>query len=511
LARAQAVAPRVRLDPNTASAIADICQRLDGLPLALELAAAHAQLLPPAALRDRLTSSLGLARRRDLPERQRTMAATLDWSHDLLTRDEQRLMRRLSVFAGGFTLDAAAQVAGEDDDVLPALAGLVEQSLVLPDDAPEARYRMLEPVRQYAAERLERAGEAGLLRARHADYIADLAAAARLGLRGGDQAEWVRRLEREHGNLRVALATLRERGEPSRMARLGANIWLFWGLRGYAVEALGWMDAVVRGPGAGELAAADQAAVQLALAGLRYAGGDVPGTRAAAGAAVDAARAADDLEPVLSEALLIQGAAAVFAGDLAAASVPLAEAAHRAESRDDAFVLAQTRFAQGQLEFRAGSVAASLHRLADAERIARRFGLPFTLAVVLNMQAEVAELTDADDLVTLDQLTEAAELAAEVGTTWSMVYTLAALAVLAARRSLLEVATVLFAAAEATAEASSLPLSFPPSREGVDHWLGVVREHLDTETWRRAQESGRTLPPSAVAGLARQIRASGPG
>ena len=132
LARAQAVAPRVRLDPDTAPAIADICQRLDGLPLALELAAAHAHLLPPAALRDRLTSSLGLARSRELPERQRTMAATLDWSHDLLTRDEQRLLRRLSVFAGGFTLDAAAQVAGEEDDVLPALAGLVEQSLVLP-------------------------------------------------------------------------------------------------------------------------------------------------------------------------------------------------------------------------------------------------------------------------------------------------------------------------------------------------------------------------------------------
>ena len=174
-------------------------------------------------------------------------------------------------------------------------------------------------------------------------------------------------------------------------------------------------------------------------------------------------------------------------------------------------MLAQTRFAQGQLEFRAGSVAASLERLAEAERIGRRSGLPFTLAVVLNMQAEVAELTDADDLVTLDQLTEAAELAAEVGTTWSLVYTLAALAVLAARRSLLELAAVLFASAEATAEASSIPLSFPPSREGVDHWISVVHEQLDAETWRRAQESGRTLPPSAVADLARQIRASGPG
>jgi len=174
-------------------------------------------------------------------------------------------------------------------------------------------------------------------------------------------------------------------------------------------------------------------------------------------------------------------------------------------------VLAQVRFAQCQLEFRAGSAAASLSHLAEAERIARRSGLPFTLAVVLNMRAEMAEFTGAGDLATLDQLTEAAELAAEVGTTWSLVYTLADLAVLAARWSLLETAATLFAAAEATAEASSVRVSFPPSREGVDHWLGVVREQLDAETWRRAQESGRTLPPSAVADLARQIKASGPG
>ena len=398
LARAQAVAPRVRLDPGTAPAIADICQRLDGLPLALELAAAHAHLLPPAALRDRLTSSLDLARSRDRPERQRTMAATLDWSHDLLTRDEQRLMRRLAVFAGGFTLDSAAQVAGEEGDVLPALAGLVEQSLVLPHDAPEARYRMLEPVRQYAADRLERAGETDRLLDRHADYVCDLGAAARAGLRGGQQTEWVRRLDREHGNVRVGLATLRERGDLGRMARLGADMWFFWGLRGYAIEGLGWMDGIVGDPRAANLAAAERAAVQLALAGLRYAGGDVAGTRSAARAAVAAALATGADNPLLAEALLLQGGGAVFAGDLTAAAAPLAEAATRAESRGDGFVLGQVRFAQGQLEFRAGSVAASLSRLAEAEQIARRSGLPFTLAVVLNMRAEMAEFTGADDL-----------------------------------------------------------------------------------------------------------------
>ena len=125
--------PALQLTAATAPAVAAICRRLDGLPLALELAAAHARLLPPAALLDRLSSALRLVRSRDLPERQRTMTATLDWSHDLLTRDEQRLLRRLSVFAGGFSLAAAEQVAGDDGAVFAVLAGLVEQSLVAPD------------------------------------------------------------------------------------------------------------------------------------------------------------------------------------------------------------------------------------------------------------------------------------------------------------------------------------------------------------------------------------------
>ena len=147
--------------------------------------------------------------------------------------------------------------------------------------------------------------------------------------------------------------------------------------------------------------------------------------------------------------------------------------------------------------------------LAETEQIARRFGLPFTLAATLNMQATVAEVTDDDDLA-LELLTEAAELAADVGTTWSLVYTLPALAVLAARRSLPELAAVLFAAAESITEATSVVASFAPSREGPDHWLAVVRAQLDAEVWRRAQESGRALSPSAVPDLARRIRASAP-
>jgi predicted ATPase len=201
LERARAVDPGLELNAANARAVAAICGRLDGLPLALELAAAHARLLPPPALLDRLSSALTLVRSRDLPERQRTMTATLDWSHDLLTRDEQRLLRRLSVFAGGFSLAAAEQVAGDDGSVLPVLAGLVEQSLVTPDSRGEARYRMLEPVREYASERLRAAGEVEQLRSRHADYFCALGRQAGPELRRGAQTEWLNRLARDHNNL----------------------------------------------------------------------------------------------------------------------------------------------------------------------------------------------------------------------------------------------------------------------------------------------------------------------
>ena len=508
LERARAVDPGLELTAATAPAVAAICRRLDGLPLALELAAAHARLLPPAALLGRLSSALSLVRSRDRPERHRTMTATLDWSHDLLTRDEQRLLRRLSVFAGGFSLAAAEQVAGYDGPVLAVLAGLVEQSLVTPDFRGEARYRMLEPVREYAAERLRAAEEVERLHDRHADYFCALAEQAGRELRTGTQAEWLDRLQRDHNNLRVALSTLRECGDPGRMARLGADTWLYWVLRGHAGEARAWLEDLVGDSSTTGMSAPDRAAAHLALAGLRYAVGDIPGTRAAATDAVDTGRAAQ-ADVRLAEALLLQGGAAVFQGDLAAAVAPLAESASRAQAVGDDFVLAQARFAQGQLEFQAGDLDRSTVVLAEAEAIARRAGLPFTLTVVLNMQAMVAELTGADD-VALEQLREAAAVAAEVGTTWTLVYSMPALGILAARRGLFDVAAVLFAAGAATAEASSVAVSFPPSREGVDHWLAAVRRELGPEAWARAEDTGRALSPESLADLADQIRAYGP-
>ncbi|HEV2744357.1 MAG TPA: AAA family ATPase, partial [Rubrobacter sp.] len=213
--RARAASPGFKLTPENAASVAAICWRLAGLPLALELAAAKARFLDPATLLSRLDRALSTAWARDLPERQRTMQATLDWSFGLLSEPERGLLGRLSVFAGGFTLEAAEAVgAGPDavgnaggEDVLDLLGGLVEQSLVTvdPNAGGEARYGMLEPVRQYAREKLEQSREAqGVLR-EHAAFFLALSRRAGSEMWGPRQGEWLQRLERENGNLQAAI------------------------------------------------------------------------------------------------------------------------------------------------------------------------------------------------------------------------------------------------------------------------------------------------------------------
>lgn len=491
LDRARAAGRPITLTGTTTADVAAICRRLDGLPLALELAAAHARFLSPSALLERLDSAVSSPLTRDLPPRQRTVRATLDWSHDLLTGDEQRLLRRLSVFAGGFSLEAAQSVV--DDDVVPALVGLVEQSLVVPQDGD--RYRMLEPIRQYAADRLEQAGESAATADRAAAHFARLAASARVGLRGADQAEWLDRLDDDHDNLGAALRRLAER-ESGTAARLGADTWLYWALRGHAVEGVG---VLARVPDA--LPPADRAALHLTLAGLRFAAGDVPGTAASGTIAADAARSAGGGDDLV-EALVLAASAKVFLGDLAAAEEHLAEVGTLTEGRS--WARAHTALAASQLRFQSGDVDGAVAALADAHRLGRELGNPFTLATVLNVQASFA-LATGDDATALARWTEAAVLAAEVGTTWTLVYTVPGLAVVAARRGLLELAARLFSAGSATAEAGSVAVTFPPDLEMAGEWLAVVRTELGEDGFRRAWERGRGVRPDDVPGLAAEI------
>ena len=281
--RARAASPGFTITHENAAAVAAICWRLAGLPLALELAAAKARFLDPATMLSRLDQTLSTAWARDLPERQRTMRATLDWSHDLLSEPERELFRRLSVFSGGFTLEAAEAIGvgegGTGEEVLDLLGALVEQSLVVAQPGPggqEDRYGMLEPVRQHAREKLEQSGEVRETGRQHAAFYLTLAERAAPELVGLGQVEWLDRLERESGNLRAAISRSLDAGEPETAARFGQALLTFWWIRGYHREGRGWMEAALEGllPPALRIAA-------LQVAGpMAYMQGDYPAAEA---------------------------------------------------------------------------------------------------------------------------------------------------------------------------------------------------------------------------------------
>jgi predicted ATPase/transcriptional regulator with XRE-family HTH domain len=263
--RARAVAPTFELTAANAAAVAQICRRLDGLPLAIELAAARVKLFSPRALLDRLDRGLQLlgGGARDLPERQQTLRGTVAWSYDLLDTEEQAFFRRLSVFAGGCTLGAAEVVcrpgtdAPEDGDVLQGLASLVDNSLVSRSEAPargeneEPRFTMLETIREYAVERLESSGEAEEMHRAHALYYMSLAEAAQPEVSMHLQEEWWwTQLEEEHDNLRAALRWAVRVREAETATRLALALWRFWNLGSHPSEGRRWLEAVLALEGA---------------------------------------------------------------------------------------------------------------------------------------------------------------------------------------------------------------------------------------------------------------------
>jgi len=228
VARARAVRPDFAAD----TAVSEICRRLDDLPLALELAAARVKALSPKQILERLEQRLPLLTggARDLPERQRTLRATIAWSHELLTADEQRLFARLAVFRGGCTVEAAEVVIGAD---LDGLQSLVDKSLLRQADE---RFFMLETIREYAAEQLEASGEANELRGRHAEHFLALAEEAEPHVLGVSPVDWLDRLDRDHDNLRAALDWFESTGEIQSALRIGGAVWEFWCLRGHGRE-----------------------------------------------------------------------------------------------------------------------------------------------------------------------------------------------------------------------------------------------------------------------------------
>jgi predicted ATPase/class 3 adenylate cyclase len=257
--RSRAVKPSFGLSSGNAAAVAQICAHLDGLPLAIELAAARIKILTPQAILDRLGSRLDFLKggARDLPARHQTLRQAIDWSYDLLTDDEKAFFRRIAVFTGGCSLEAVEQVSGgvgaSGADALDAVTALVDKSLLRQEEGPgaEPRFVMLGTIREYGLECLKAAGEWESARRAHLRHFLGLAEQAEAELTGPRQSLWLDRLESEHGNLRAALSWAEEHGEAEEGLRLAAALWRFWLTRGHMREGRERLERLLALPGAG--------------------------------------------------------------------------------------------------------------------------------------------------------------------------------------------------------------------------------------------------------------------
>ena len=299
--RAMAVKPDFSVTNENAPAVAEISARLDGLPLAIELAAARVNVLAPQAMLARLGDRLNLLSGggRDRPERQQTLRGAIDWSYELLTDDERALFRRLSVFLRGARLDAIEKVCPGDElhiDLLDGLSSLVEKSLLrqVPAGDGEPRFLMLGTIREYALERLAESGRADELHRRHAEHFAGLVSQAAPNLLGDDKRKWLDWLEEDHDNIRDAIDWATENAETLIALRLVAGLWRFWQMRGYLVEGNQRTKRALDLPGVADHSLEHADALE-ALGGLNWWMGDFPACIAAYRACLELRKEIGDL------------------------------------------------------------------------------------------------------------------------------------------------------------------------------------------------------------------------
>ena len=534
--RAQAALPTFRLTDDNAPAVAEVCRRLDGIPLALELAAARVGALTVDLIARRLGDRLRLltgGSRTVLP-RHRTLRALLDWSHDLLSPPERLLFRRLAVFAGGWTLEAAEAVGAGDgvepDGVLDLLVHLLDKSLVLPEAGADGvgRYRLLETVREYAAERLE-AGESATVRRRHATHFLALAELAEPALRGPAQTAWLGRLDAEHDNLRAALRWALESDEIETGLRLSGALVRYWEIRGHLAEGRGWLKAFLARAPAGGALATSRAKASNATGNLAKLQGDY----AAAGAAYEQSlalwRAACDRRGI-ANAVFNLGEAARGQGDYARAVAYYEDGLrlHRELENDEGVAAALTGLGiaarnRGELDQaeayyeealvyhrRRGdrqalavvlnnlaTVAGSRGRLKRAaalqeESLAlrRELGDPRGTALALKNLADIATL-QGDPGQAATRLAEAVELYGRVGSKDGVAVCLEGFARVAVARRPARAARLL-GAAEALREALGAPLA-PADRADRDACVATARLALGVGTLATLGEAGRAM------------------
>ncbi|MGY1660788.1 ATP-binding protein [Geodermatophilus sp. SYSU D00705] len=497
-ARAQRADPSFAVTDATAATVAEVVRRLDGLPLAVELAAARVRTLPPAALLRRLDRALDLRGPDvDAPDRHRTLRQTIAWSHDLLTEPERALLARLSICAGGFTLDTAEAIGAADDDldVLEGLSSLVGHSLVSPADAgaAEPRFRMLGLVRAFAAERLRERGEEEDTRSRLAAHLAEFAREAGAGLSGPEHRLWLARLEAEAADLQAALRWAVDGDRAELAVRLTAPLARWWWARGLLVDMAELAERTAALPSAAHLARGPAGRLLWARAATRIALGRVPEARPLMERLVADARAHGDAW-LLGHGL--NGLAMTLPpGDPELASTLDAAGAALRDS-GDSWSVALVQLFRGAVAVLAGDVAeaARLHR--EALEGARAVGDDH-LAAWLADQLALDALMAGDLPAARASLGEAATLHRRDHDLEGLAYCLDGLAGLALARGDAPLAARLIGAAAATRARTGIAV-WPPMQPLGRRLDDAVTAALGPEEDRRQRAAGALLDPWAA-------------
>jgi len=501
--RARAVRPDLAFDAAHASTLAALCRRLEGLPLALELAAAWLSVFSPAALLARLERRLPLlvGGPEDLPDRLRTMRTAIAWSHDLLSADEQVLFRRLAVFVGGCTLEGAEAVAGVQltaDDALPRnpdsmlvlerIAALTDKSLLRRQDGPDdqPRFSMLETVREYAVERLAGSGEEAAIRQAHAAHFLGLAERAASDLLGPAHGRSFGQLEAEHDNLRAAIAWSLDE-EPTWGLRLAAALASFWGIWGHLDEGRAWLARAVAGSAAAPPKL--RASVYYGLGWLTWAKGDSDAAEALVGTCLLLARSGGDpLQVAWVLYLLGRIAASQGRWDLATERLEAALARSRAAGSDP--VAAVMLHHLGRLAFDRGDLPRADPFLAESLALYRRLGFTWGIAWVLSTRGDVEHSRgNAHAAVTTYQ--ECLALIGKNDDFYALV-PLAGLARLAAEAGFLVEATRLAGTVAARRARVGVPVQ-QYAQPNLDRALAVTRAGLVETAFAAAWSAGEAL------------------
>jgi predicted ATPase/DNA-binding SARP family transcriptional activator len=552
VARARAVDAGFALTERNAAAVAEICTHLDGLPLAIELAAARTNLLSPTAMLARLEHRLELLTGgpRDLPARQQTLRATLDWSYGLLEPAEQRLFARLAVFVDGWRIEAALEVCGETDDadeVLAALGSLMDKSLLRRTTAAgQPRFRMLATVREYALERLRERGEAEAMRRRHSRHFLALAEEAAPQLAGPGTEPYLRLLEEEYGNLRAAVTAALEHAEPDVAARIAVALRRFWVARGHMREGRAWLHQALA---SGALAATIRARASSAAGCLAYLQDDYveatalleaglalsrdlddrPGVafaacwlggtlvarrdldRAAvlAEEALAVARELDDDEG-LRQALDLSALAADLRGEVGEARRLYEECLALARRHDDGTKIVQALACLAIVGIEEGDHAAARRWGEEGLALARTLGDTFATRDALLSLGLVA-VAEGDPEGAARSLHAALRLSDELAQRFELATCLKALGAVAALRDQPERAVHLFAAGKRVQESFGAAADVPPIERDLHRHLATARALIGEEAFAAAWSSGLVMSQEdAVAYALRERSLSHP-